>query len=37
MTHDNVDEVIKELFELLLKKYQTELETSMKGRDFIFD
>ena len=40
MTYDQADEVIKNLFELLLRRiafHQTELETSMKGSDFIFD
>ena len=31
------DEVIKELFELLIYRYQTGIKTSMKGSDFIFD
>ena len=35
--YDKADEVSKELFELLLKRYQTGLVTSMKGSDFIFD
>ena len=34
---DKSDEVIEELFELLFNRYQTGLETSMKGSDFIFD
>ena len=40
MTYDQADEVIKNLFELLLRRiafHETELETSMKGSDFIFD
>ena len=32
-----VQEVIEELFESLLNKYQIGLETSMRGGDFIFD
>ena len=32
-----IDQVIKNLFELLFKRYQIELETSMKDTDFIFD
>ena len=31
------DEVIKELFELLIYRFQTGIKTSMKGSDFIFD
>ena len=37
MTYDKVDEVIKELFESTLYRYQTGLEESMKGNDFVFD
>ena len=37
MTYENVNEVIKEIFESLLFSYQIGLETSMKGSDFIFD
>ena len=37
MSHDNENEVVNELFELLLSKYQLGLEISMRGRDFIFD
>ena len=35
--YDNVDEVIKKISELLLKRHRIELETSMRGSDFIFD
>ena len=31
------DEIIEELFESLLQKYQKGLEESMKGSEFIFD
>ena len=31
------DEVIEKLFKSLLNKYQNNLETLMKGSDFIFD
>ena len=31
------DKVIKELFELLIYRFQTGIKTSMKGTDFIFD
>ena len=37
MIYDNVDGAIKELFELLLHRYQIGLETSMRRSDFIFD
>ena len=37
MIHDKADEVIKELFELLLSSCQIGLETPMKGSDFTFD
>ena len=37
MIYDNTDEVIEELFESLLSRYQIGLETSMTGSDFIFD
>ena len=30
-------EIIKELFEFLLKKYQTGLEDKMTGSEFVFD
>ena len=34
---DNVNEVVNELFESLLSRYQIGLKTSMKESDFIFD
>ena len=37
MIYNKVDEVINELFESLLNRYQRELETLMRGSDFIFD
>ena len=37
MTYDNSNEVIEEIFESRLSRYQIGLETSMKGSDFIFD
>ena len=39
MTYDNEVEVIKEIFESLLSRYQIGLETSMRGidSDFMFD
>ena len=36
-THNDVNEVVNELFESLRSKYQNNLETSMRGSDFIFD
>ena len=36
MIYDKPDEVIKELFESLLKRYQIGTETSMKTSNFIF-
>ena len=35
MNHDKADEVVKRLFESLLKNYQIVLETSMRRSDFI--
>ena len=35
--YDNVDESIEKISELLLKRHRIELETSMRGSDFIFD
>ena len=37
MINDKAEEVIKELFQSLLSRYQIGLETSMKGREFVFD
>ena len=37
MSYDNVNEVVNELFESLISRYQIGLETSMRGSDFIFD
>ena len=37
MIYDKADEVIEEHFLLFFNGYQIELETSMKGSDFIFD
>ena len=37
MIYDNTNEVIKELFESLLNRYQIGLETSIRSIDFIFD
>ena len=37
MINDKEDEVIEELIQSLLNRYQMELTTSMRGSDFIFD
>ena len=37
MTYDNANDVVDELFASLLARYQSGLEISMRGRDFIFD
>ena len=37
MSYDNANEVVNELFQSLLSRYQIGLETSMRGSDFIFD
>ena len=37
MTYKNANEVIKEIFESLLSRYQIGLKTSMKESHFIFD
>ena len=37
MIIDKVDEVIEEVFQSLLSRYQIGVETSVKGSDFIFD
>ena len=37
MLDDNANEVVDEFFESLLSRYQSALETSMRGSDFIFD
>ena len=37
MTYDNANEVIEEIFELLLARHQLGLETSMRGGAFNFD
>ena len=37
MIYFKADEVVKELFESLLKRYQIGLQTSMKSSDFIFE
>ena len=37
MINDKSDEIIEELFQSLLSRYQIALETSIRGSDFIFD
>ena len=37
MSYDNMNEVVDELFESLLLRYQIDLGTTMRGSDFIFD
>ena len=37
MPYDNANDVVDKLFKSPLLRYQTELETSMTGSDFIFD
>ena len=36
VNNNKADEVIKELFQLPLSKYQFRLETLMKGSEFVF-
>ena len=37
MSFDNANEIVTELFESLLSRYQTDLKKSMRGSDFFFD
>ena len=37
MTHNDVTEVIEELFESLLSKYRINLQITTRGINFIFD
>ena len=37
MINDKANEVVEELFQLLLHRYPIGLETSMKGSQFVFD
>ena len=37
MIGDKTDEIVKEIFQSLLTRYQTSLETSMKGSYFVYD
>ena len=36
-SYNDANEVVNELFESLLSRYEDNLETSMRGSDFIFD
>ena len=37
MSYDKLYEVVDELFDSILSRYQIDLETSMRGSNFIFD
>ena len=37
VSYSDANEVVNELFESLHSRYQDNLETSMRGSDFIFD
>ena len=37
MLDDNENEVVNELFKIFFSRYQSALETSMRGSDFSFD
>ena len=37
MIYDNANDIVDELFKSLFSRYQSGLETLMRGRDFIFD
>ena len=37
MIGNNTNEIINELFSSILSRYQIDLETSMKGSNFVFD
>ena len=37
MVNKKADAVVEKLFESLLKRYQNNLEESMKGKEFVFD
>ena len=36
-SYNNVNDVVNELFESLLSRYQVNVETSMRESDFVFD
>ena len=37
MLYDNANEIVHKFFESRLSRYQIDLETSIKGSDFIFE
>ena len=37
MSYDNANDIVDELFKILLSRYQDNLETSMKESNFVFD
>ena len=37
MVDSEIDEIIKDLFESFLQKYQEGLEESMRGSEFVYD
>ena len=37
MINDKADEVVKELYESLLNRFQNNMEESIKGGEFVFD
>ena len=37
MNHDNVDDIVKELFKKLVSRYRDNLETRMEKSEFGFD
>ena len=37
MIGNETDEIIRELFESLLQRYQRDLEEKLKGSEFVFD
>ena len=37
MLYDNANEIVHKFFESRLSRYQIDLETSIKGNDFIFE
>ena len=36
-SYNDVNDVVNKIFESLLSRYQDNLETSMRGRDFVVD
>ena len=37
MTYDNVDDIVEELFETFLSRYQDNLERGIEDNEFVFD